>query len=905
MNPQAPETWTDIQEVIRRLQEQAIVRGHRKQEERKSPGEVQAEQQDAARKRQGKRNSDITRGNNLAATYRADPARFSATDKAELARLVRQYREIKVDLYDLTSPLTDPNLQRIEQTVNRTLLSYDYDFTSRPVGDILVTARTEINAAVAPAAEKALLLNEVDSLSLKYTEIEGRGGIPGVQYLRYQFTDAEIRAALEIDPVLVVARGQDAAIEAMHESQERIFSELMRKASALPNVQFDEAFSQLTDYPVYKEFGDLLTAKGFVQEAQIFGTEFQMVKALHNANFAVATGVNLKDLSGYMKSVLAGYADLAFSRFGVQEAMHFMELAMRKVMTIRGGMLLAKDMGPDPTTKSPSLVQQLARDMFVEAVRQGAIRDGNGVVLRPDQVEDWKVDRALSYARGLMVFTGRNLEIAAESTLPLPLPGQEGGTYVSLYAHGLLAAMAPNRHLFSKLKNFPLKNMVLLNYAMGKGKGPWSYKDLKALVDESGPGGQDRGWIRAMFIANGMTDGAVDSFLSVLNPFEIGGLFSRTGWRYSEHPLLSAFAGLNDREKELLGTGFKIEFLRGGLQKGDRAARAKIEELLRRTAAINPLRLYNQLGPKFTERVLREIAALPAGQRIIIDPLETRARGSIDDLDLIAILQEKAVEKLLAGRGAVPRSNMLDLDFASIADPAQRMRIQRFVEIIRRQFLATPNAKGMTEIESFITNLKNKDYKLPFAFGTDDVPYKLLRFRNTGETSLARRWGDVEGAAQAQEGLLELLQKIQTYQSPDQIMEPLRKIYEGLKINDEGLAKRLMPNFAKGIIRFYQKAWWARLPLGVGTFLGKFGKTSYAQWAYGITQPAWTELDIDAFTRKLWTNGIIEEDKMKILNKEVGAGMMGKTWAIVRMALPLLLLAISIYITSKALRDDK
>ena len=185
------------------------------------------------------------------------------------------------------------------------------------------------------------------------------------------------------------------------------------------------------------------------------------------------------------------------------------------------------------------------------------------------------------------------------------------------------------------------------------------------------------------------------------------------------------------------------------------------------------------------------------------------------------------------------------------------------------------------------------------------MPYDQYSFETTGMRSVARRWGDMSSAAKGSKALNELVASgIEHFSNQEQIVEAMRKVYDGIKGYNEDDAKKFILKLAEGVIKFYEKDYRHRLPFGIGTLMGLVtGKSSYAQIAYGRGAMAWEELQVNEFTRLLRNNGMLTVEQQHELQNRAGGGKKEASWAYVRTIVPLLMLALAYYMFSKSLSE--
>lgn len=168
---------------------------------------------------------------------------------------------------------------------------------------------------------------------------------------------------------------------------------------------------------------------------------------------------------------------------------------------------------------------------------------------------------------------------------------------------------------------------------------------------------------------------------------------------------------------------------------------------------------------------------------------------------------------------------------------------------------------------------KMKSREFAYALTTEDTPLGEFRFVQTGARGLiTRRNNDFLQEVQANGAVEELLKSFNVYQSPDQVVEQLFKIFKFSEVHDYDRALELIEFLAKGIIRMNSIDGQYKFPiLGEITSMAdrlfkKRGK-SYSQTAYGPTAMAWDSDDIYAFTEHLRKTIFIGEQGREVLDR--------------------------------------
>ncbi len=199
-----------------------------------------------------------------------------------------------------------------------------------------------------------------------------------------------------------------------------------------------------------------------------------------------------------------------------------------------------------------------------------------------------------------------------------------------------------------------------------------------------------------------------------------------------------------------------------------------------------------------------------------------------------------------------------------------------------------------------MNDLQHKGWKVPYVFGTDDVPYELMDWKATGGSTFKRRWGDINSAAKGAAAYEEFIEQLPKMRDMDTILKAMDNIYQNLRGHDEGVTREVMFRTVEGITKFFKKDYASRLPFGAGTFIGAVsGRASYAQAALGREQMAWDETDSYTFVHKARAMNLITKDQMLLLEKSTGSRSIQVGGDIARTLGPLLLIGFALYMFGK------
>lgn len=494
------------------------------------------------------------------------------------------------------------------------------------------------------------------------------------------------------------------------EDLQKLFNRMFDNVDSLPLVEFSAGLGSIGEME-YMEFlkvlNEEITAckdKDPQREKELLNrrTQFTNEKSartiIHNAYYAVTSGQDTKQMSEYTAGFPSGWLDLSFGKTGVVKAMHFYEQAMKLVKAAHGGYLPAKEVIGHLEEGTPGEVNILAEKLLTDANLKGQLvvdekgnpkKDEDGVFKK---LSKWELDRALSLSRGLSVIIGNSIEISATSILP----GMESkdSMFNDIFAQKIVGQLYP-RHSGLKFKLEKTKYSRILAYILDSKRSPWSPKEIKNF--------DKMDFKDKLKVFNDLMPEGQERALSILNIFDIGGMLSRTGWRYAGNPAYPGESAvkkmLNDpNEKEWIGTGMTIEKYRNDLknlksknkkEKRDAyLAKAKILKALEKTTQFTPLRFL--LGMReFQEQVLtdilkdssyfggdtkdeeRGIAIIREIDKRIADKEKTRKEVAKDDSDLLQLFNGKY--------RAEPETDQKKNDKEEIRKKDQKMQITKEV----------------------------------------------------------------------------------------------------------------------------------------------------------------------------------------------------------------------------------
>lgn len=697
--------------------------------------------------------------------------------------------------------------------------------------------------------------------------------------------------------------------EAGKRYREKRFNKLFESANANPSQPFGESFDVFTDKPYYRRFieimnasyeslksaGNFEAADELNREKRKYTEEFSVRSTLHDANYILTTNVGPDKISEFASRLTSGQVDLAFRKKGASTAMHFYEQALIKVREENFGYLPYSEVVGDTRNGKIGRVEELARQYMRDAISAGAVHEVVGVdentglerkrKVEPGSMEDWEIDRAFAIARGLGVMTGRFVEIALTNKLPR-------GRYTSLWAHGFLGGLSPFRHSIGKFDIEEARNRFLM-YRLNNKDKKWNKNELQDVTGEF-----------IYQVVNGLVDDDDQRLMGKVNPLQTGGIVSKTGWRVAgkpgelnpndktfdkikykdeiitENPIYnetsnSAIGAMVAESNRLraqfgsdlrpqddpfnwVGTGILIDkAIGGGLSKPEN--RAELQRQLERTAKYLPTRLIFNF--KEAQRYALEEFKLQTGDSVDVPHMMQKQDSRFNKaLDVLIVAQERAVNE-----------HSEQLRFDGLQGDAQVIEdAQRISEIIKTGYVSSSGSQTRL-MKQLMEDYTERDYKIPFISGSEDIPWDEYRFENVGGNIVMRRWNDIAAAAAAGKGIHELNAKLLGAKNIDQVIELLHPIHSAIANYDSHKADQFILELAIGIDRFFAKDAMAELPVVGGMYALFTGKASYAQVAAGGRDGmAWDARSHFDFAKKLRSHRMINDDQERELQEITG-----------------------------------
>lgn len=685
------------------------------------------------------------------------------------------------------------------------------------------------------------------------------------------------------------------------EKRDEVFNDIFAAVDATPHEFFERAFNPLTYGRRFEMFMEtILNAsigrfpEGVDFDAVVIGdlknelkedflryqAQRRVRQILHDMNAVLyRPSVKGEEFYGFIQQFGSELGDFAHRLPGVRDMMNLYEINLREDMRENGGYLRPEAVLGKIDIKSTDdgkkvyiktgvgEVEENTKKQFKRFLEKGLIftRDtkGNAVPIEREGFKDWEIDRIFTIGRGMMIATERLISLAAESRLP------KGGEFTSLFLQDLLQSYSPYVHLLGK---YGISESGLAAYLyesdqdkiFGIFKRPWSAvklkKTLKQLKEE-----------KTLIL-----DGAIGEtfYLKRRNPNRAGDLYTWLSWRAGEtaeavsmtkdfiekgkNRMKARFEekGLTPSEEQLneygkwIGTGLRFERLRGSLanldnleqrlksneeETRDKAKKAldakkKAPQLIQRIVDLQPARLYlasktiqdsvqeeiknagytkEQINKILENLTLAEAKLFQSREQILDGELKDKAKGdSFDTVKLEGFLSD------------------------ATTDATELEQAKRFMEIISNDY----SAKKDRYWKEFVTN---REYEHGFVLWSGDAPVDEFNIAALGPTGgPARRARDNDGQSKAAQAEIKLLTSLKNVKTPEEVVELLLPVYEGIASYDADKAKDAITEKAEGIAKFFGGDWATKIGLP-GEILKLLGRGSFAQVAYGRTATVW------------------------------------------------------------------
>ncbi|MFH1832781.1 MAG: hypothetical protein ABH816_01255 [Candidatus Levyibacteriota bacterium] len=655
---------------------------------------------------------------------------------------------------------------------------------------------------------------------------------------------------------------------------EGFYNRVFERADSNPYEDFQTAMSAAGE----KEYNDFLAllneirsetddiaVRDIIAKLTVrYTSEHKLRTLLHNAYYIADSGGEAKQFADYCKQFSSEFVDLVFSNYPeVEVALRIREQVLYQIKRENNGRIPYEKVCSTPE-KSQSEWENRTREMLRNANKKKLLISG-------EVIEDWRIDRALSISRGFGMVTLRFPEVVAECVVHAPPGANE--SQVSIPWETISWELNPLDH---RIKRYKIAREMrgILYAAVTRKKGRfdfWSQDELKDAMA-----------IDTIDSLASLDPNDEERMVDLRNLFKIGGPFTYSTWRSftaaleeGNEPhfrkLLSRNPGLVsklmwNREyenqayfkknyKKVHPNANNKEVLKAWeVDKGKTKEKRKTDNLDIKTleGAIDRIpHVMLRIITDPTNKLLRE-DEINALLREIFDKDININSEEFTKVETALTLAKENLMKRRREKGekfADTEDKLLDEDFAVIGDENMIRQARKFQKVLRKSF---DKNKGLQE--RFIKKFDARTFA--FALTTEDLPWNEFRFAQTGGRGfITRRINDWYQEVQANEAMIELLKQIPVYQSPEQIVAQLKKIFDFAEVHDYDRAQEAIGFLAKGIIRMYQMDGILKIPI-FGEIMSAMNGirhrgTSFAQTVYGGKAMSWDSDDILMFTEQL------------------------------------------------------
>lgn len=707
---------------------------------------------------------------------------------------------------------------------------------------------------------------------------------------------------IEKDPEQQATLIKDVLDSSLDDVIDEQFNALFAKADVNANSEFRDAIGQAGQLEIDSFLNTLTNAAetrtlptGFAltddqverlrEKSRIFKQLKDLRQDLHTVAYAINSNLGIPELRKFLKHFKAEYQDVAFRTNGVPEIMRLYENAMHQVAAENGGYIAYEDM-VDTVGGERSKVEKivLKQAKLAKAMKMPGFED----------MKEYEILRAISFARGMGIVMGNFFEIVAAKGMP------EGIPLTSWWANPIIKRIA----FFRQLMRFNQggKNLAALAFKLEDRPGVWTISDQKEIMEK-----ESYGELLNAVIGN---DQKAKRWLQVLNPLIVGSMWTQTGWRWTQDKLNHAGAMLKllgdnpinpligaglwmEKQKDYLGKTDKVEakdedmliaantylgahFEIGVTTKGQ-LAKLLIRENLKLATAGTPLTLFNNLT-ELRHAVLGHYAGQITGQEgniSVVDGSELQ-----QDMNMLSLLQEKLMGQRIAAYKGNRAINLYTehTDINKVVEEEylegylfvdQRNRLLRLVENIQHEF-TTAHAGGHSQLTELMEDLKEKKWKVPFILG-HDIPYEEIEFIKNGPDSVDRRGDDWEIVDATTGHINEYIESLSLVHKKEDLITGLSKIHRTLSGHDLSVANDVVAHLAEATTLWFRKDIRAMLPVTVGTTWGLRGDSSLAQVLGGREKMAWDRAEMDEFVNLIHGMGKLSHHQVEELREHTGS----------------------------------
>lgn len=330
----------------------------------------------------------------------------------------------------------------------------------------------------------------------------------------------------------------------------RVYNQIFASADINTDQQFENVFTQIYHAPAADEvvghvdavLAEVLTKRSsdtaLVRSLNLLKNrlveERNTRSYTHNVSYIISTRGSLEDLAGFSRRFRSSQLTAAFSEDMVRTAARLFEVKINQMLANNNWTIPTEFMQIDPELGEIRIDKET-----LDQLRKHY----------PDK-EEWELRRAYRLARGLHLgASGVVLDRLGEADPPA---SYETGGFASYFGEKILPGWNPFRHIFHRFGVPPeLADLVYAEVDPGATNRTWNYKSMKETMEKI------QG-LRGSKKVEAIAEMAGVPLIEVRNPFGVGSIMSRGGWRF-EKATLHLLAPKEGVDEVNIGTGTNPE----------------------------------------------------------------------------------------------------------------------------------------------------------------------------------------------------------------------------------------------------------------------------------------------------------------------------------------------------------
>jgi len=622
-------------------------------------------------------------------------------------------------------------------------------------------------------------------------------------------------------------------------ARDKVFEEIYQLIDMWPNEFFSQAFSGMGLDMINKlsEFKKILgELKGtWGQEARNkFMIKVKAKQMYHDAVCGIEQGRANPEV---FKDMMEGFTPELFDQlFANPEeeavlAAHLYEVGMTTERAHNENWIPV-DYVFQEKSGGGSQIDKWVRERFKEIIKA---KHGYDDEVFEKEWSEQRIQRALAAGKGYEFVTLRMPELVARGRLKEP---RNTNALVSPPYEDFVRPLDPLENLVEKFEGYDDPGAHFLLY----------------LITGERIAGNSREQINKLLGKKAGVDPASLRLIDMVNFFNIGGPFSRSGWRGE---LISEGA-----DKEWMGLSFRLAYAGKDIKK---KRDIFLEELKR-----NPLGILREaelqdgeiFDPEVSERVRKKVG-------LSKDEVDEKGVKKVDERK-IKIENNLILLTQLVGRNK-------EIDFSKIPDESERKLAEAYYnaicEVLTGKIDWERKWHNQKPGDTLIDYLAAKD--IPFAPAFDDTPWGEFEFSKMGQKAFARRARDFNASNNSFKALLGLQADFGKLRKTDDLIREMDELWKAMRDYSKTGATERMTKLYEGIGRFNAGNFWKRflpipldgVPDALSDYFGGLGfkPTSYAKEVYGIAANSWRGIDLRNYLAKARLAGHITKDQEKKL----------------------------------------